>query len=318
MRIVTKVSLLFFSLLLISLVVGTAYAGNNAILPKPQKISKHVYAWIGPHGGPSPANKGYRMNLAFVVGEDSVAVLDSGYYPKMAEDIIRHVKTITEKPIKYVINTNSQPDRFYGNAAFHKLGIKTYAHAKEIKRMQENANNYALMHEMVMKFKDAKLPEPAQHAITKTARFDLGGGVVLDVSYYKAGHTPAPLVVSITSDNVVYAGDILYSGRMLAIVPGGSIKQWRETFDYLKKYKDAIFIPGHGKPAKLSAFMKSTYEYLTLLDTHMSKMVEEGVDMQDAMSKLDQSNYAYLANYKQLAGKNANRAYQEAERASFE
>jgi len=305
------------TLVLFVMLSGYGYAGNNSILPAPKQVSKHVFAWIGPHEGPNVKNKGYRMNMAFVVGKHSVAVLESGYYPEMAEAMITHIKAITDKPIKYVINSNSQPDRFYGNAAFHKRGIKTYAHAEEIKRMNANANNYALMHEMVMKFKNARLPEPAQNAINKPVSFDLGGGVVIDVSFHKAAHTPLPLIVHVKSDNVVYAGDILYSGRLLAIVNGGNIKQWRETFNYLKKYKDATFIPGHGQPAKLSAFEKSTYEYLTLLDLHMSKMLEEDIDMQDAMKRLDQSTYSYLENYKQLAGKNANRAYQEAERAAF-
>ena len=296
----------------------TASAQFKNILPKPEQISKHVYAWIGPYGGPSVNNKGYRMNLAFVVGKDAVAVLDTGYYPAMAEEMINHIRAITSNPIKYAINTNSQPHRFYGNAAFHKRGIRTYAHAEEINRMKANANNYALMQENVMKFRNVKLPEVAQHAITKPVTFDLGGGVIVKLDFHQGAHTPLPLIINIPADKVVYAGDVLYGDRLLAIVPGGNIKQWIKTYDYMKKYGDSTFIPGHGKPAKLSAFDKPTYSYLVMLDKYMSKAVDDGVEMQDAINRLDQSKFSYLENYTALFGRNANLAYQEAERAAFE
>ncbi len=296
---------------------SAASAFEGKILPKPEKVSEHVYAWIGPFGGPNVKNKGYRMNMAFVVGKDAVAVIDTGFYPAMAEEMISHIKAITKKPIKYAINTNSQAHRMYGNAAFHKRGIPTYAHEKEIRRMQENANNYALLHEMVMKFKNSKLPELAQHAITKPMKMDLGGGVVLDVDFYKASHTPMSLIVNISVDNIVYAGDILFAGRLPGIVPGGNNKQWIESYDNLKKYGDVTFIPGHGTPGKLAAFKHATYDYISLLDSHMTKMLEQGVGMTDSIRRLDQSAFSDLANYKDLAGRNANLAYQEAEIAAF-
>jgi len=289
------------------------------ILPKPEKISKHVYAWIGPYGGPNIKNKGYRMNLAFVVGENSVAVLESGYYPKMAKEMIGRIREITRLPISYVINSNSQPDRFLGNDVFKRAGAKIVASKKEAQRMEENGNNYAMMLETIMKFKqsDIKLPAPPDVQLTAGTKLDLGGGVVIDIHLHKAAHTPAPLIVNIPIDNTVYAGDILYSGRLISITPGGNIKEWKETYSYLKRFKNATFIPGHGKPAKLSGFEKSTYQYLDLLDTHMSKMVDNGVDIQDAIRRLDQSAFSYLENYKNLAGRNASRAYLEAESAAF-
>jgi len=313
------INVLVFGLSLFGLNQYSA-AQKYKILPKPEQISKHVYAWIGPHGGPSVKNKGYRMNMVFVVGTKSVAVLDSGYYPAMAKEMIAHIKDITPLPIKYVINSNSQPDRYLGNDAFREIGAEIVTSEKEALRMKENGNNYAMMLEMVMKFKekDIKLPEKPSRIISRNTTLDLGGGVKLDIHLHKAGHTPQPLIVHVTSDNTVYAGDILYSGRLLAVVPGGNIKQWKETYMYLKRFKNATFVPGHGKPAKLSVFEKPTYKYLSLLDAHMSKMVDAGIDIQDAIRRLDQSEFSYLVNYKELAGRNAHSAYLEAELAAFD
>ena len=260
------------------------------------------------------------MYMAFVVGGNSIAVIDTGYYPEMANEMIRHIKEISSLPIRYVINSNSQPHRYLGNDAFRAAGAKIITSKKEAQRTQQNGNNHAMMLEMVFKFKqsDIQLPKPPDLLLKSETKLDLGAGVILDIQLFKAAHTPAPLIISIPKDNVVYAGDILYSGRLLAIVPGGNVKEWKETFEYLKRFKGATFIPGHGKPAKLSAFEKSTYQYLDLLDTQMSKMIEEGVDIQDAIKQLDQSAFSYLENYHELSGRNAHRAYLEAERAAFE
>ncbi|VAW91091.1 SoxH protein, homolog [hydrothermal vent metagenome] len=295
-------------------------AENFKILPKPEKISKHVYAWIGPYGGPNVENKGYRMNLAFVVGTKSIAVLDSGFYPAMASEMIAHIKTISPLPVKYVINSNSQPDRFLGNDVFRKTGAVIITSPKEAERMEENGNNYAMMLEMRMKFKpdDIKLPEHPTRIITQKTDLDLGGGVTVTLHMYKAAHTPQPLIVHIPGDKVVYAGDILYSGRMLSVVEGSNIRQWIQTYDYLRRFTGDTFIPGHGKPGPLSAFEKSTYQYLLLLDAHMTKMVAEEKGMQEAILRLDQSSFSKLENYKDLAGRNAHRAYLEAELAAFD
>ncbi len=308
-----------YALIIFLLVINTTSASATSILPAPKQISKHVYAWIGPHGGPSVDNKGYRMNMGFVVGDSAVAVLDTGFYPKMAEEMVTHIRNITKKPIKYAINTNSQPDRFFGNEVYKKLGTRIISHPSEIKRMQENTSNYMAFIENSMKFKEGSLNSPVlpDYPVQENTIINLGGSVTLEIDMHKAAHTPSPLIVYVRSDNVVYAGDILYSGRLLAIVPGGNIKQWMETFNYLKKFKNATFIPGHGDPKPLAFFIKPTYEYLKLLDSYMSAKVEEGIDMQDAIDKLDQSEFSYLENFKDLSGRNANRAYQEAENAAF-
>ena len=290
----------------------------KAILPPPQKISAHVYAWIGPHGGPTKENQGYRMNMGFVVGGKAVAVLETGYTEAMAKEMLAHIAKITKLPVKYAINSNSQPDRFFGNEVFRKQGATIIAHAQEAERMAQTGGDLASGIERALGLPDGSVtpPGPPDKAITEDMRIDLGG-VVLNVRHFGAAHTPAPLVVHVPADNVVYAGDILYSGRLLAIIPGGNAKAWMGTFDALKTFGNATFIPGHGKPGKLGAFKFSTRDYLALLNDHMAKMVEEGVGMDDAIKGLDQSKFSRLENFEELAGRNASWVYLEREAEAF-
>ena len=78
------------------------------------------------------------MNMGFVVGGETVAVIDSGYTDDMATQMLRQIRTITQKPVRYVVNTNSQPHRFMGNATFEDAGAVSIAAAEAAERMQRD------------------------------------------------------------------------------------------------------------------------------------------------------------------------------------
>jgi glyoxylase-like metal-dependent hydrolase (beta-lactamase superfamily II) len=124
--------------------------------------------------------------------------------------------------------------------------------------------------------------------------------------------------VEVVQDKLVYTGDILYADRLLAVIEESNVKRWLDAYERLKQFGDVLFVPGHGQPGKLSTFDFSTRQYLALLLDHMNKMVEEGVDAQDAINRLDQSRFSKLANFEELAGRNASWTYLQREAAGFE
>jgi glyoxylase-like metal-dependent hydrolase (beta-lactamase superfamily II) len=297
----------------------TAFATSPSILPPPQKLSEHVYAWIGPLDGPSKENKGYRMNMAFVVGTQAVAVLDTGYTVAMAEEMLAHIRKITDAPVKYAVDTNSRPDRFMGNPAFRAAGARIIAHELTAKNMAAQAGSFATGIERILELKagSVKIPQDPDQIITQKIQLDLGG-VSVTLENLGPAHTPAQLVAHIVEDNMVYTSDLLFADRLPAIIPDSNVASWVKTFDKLKQYGNATFIPGHGKPGPLSSFDFPTRQYLSLLLNHMNKMVEQGVDVQDAIKRLDQSKFSKLANFDLLAGRNASWTYLEREAAAFE
>jgi len=309
----------FFTTAAILLFSLSVSAKEPSILPPPEKLSKHVYAWIGPLDGPSKENNGYRMNMAFVVGKEAVAVLDTGYTEAMAKAMLAHIAKITEAPVKYAVNTNSRPDRFMGNPAFRAAGARIIAYELTAKNMASQAGNFATGIERILELKEGtvKIPQAPDQIITEKIQLDLGG-VSVTLQNLGPAHTPAQLVAYIAADSMVYTSDLLYADRLLAVIPDGNTESWIKGFDKLKQYGDATFIPGHGKPGPLSYFDFPTRQYLSLLLNHMNKMVEEGVDVQDAINRLDQSRFSKLANFDLLAGRNASWTYLEREAASFE
>jgi len=280
------------------------------ILPAPQKLSEHVYAWIGPLDGPSEENRGFRMNMAFVVGHSAVAVIDTGYTSAMAEEMLAYIRAITPKPIRYAINTNSQPHRYFGNDVFREQGAEIIAHVNAVKRMNEMGGRFSTAVENILKLKPSSLalPKDPTKPIDADVALDLGG-IEIVVRSVGPTHTRSQLVVEILSDNIIYASDILYSGRLLAVLSDSDIINWLQAFRQLKRHEGVLMIPGHGQPEKITAFIKPTESYLLLLKTHMLQAIDEMMDMQDAIDSLDQSAYSMLVNFEQLAGRNASWAY---------
>jgi glyoxylase-like metal-dependent hydrolase (beta-lactamase superfamily II) len=233
--------------------------------------------------------------------------------------MLQYIRGISSLPVKYAINTNSQPHRYFGNSVFKRAGAQIIAHPAEVARMSRLGDGFADSIERILALPQGSVRPPVlpQRLVTDATSLELGG-VTLNIRHHGASHTPASLVVSVVQDNVVCAGDILYAGRLLAVLPDSNVRQWLATYESLKAYGDALFIPGHGRPARLESFDSPTYFYLKLLHMHMVRSLEANLEAQDAIGSLDQSAYSDLVLYQELAGRNASRAYLQAERAFFE
>lgn len=291
-----------------------------ADLPPPRQMAPHSYAWIGPYGPPARDNHGFRMNLGFVVGSEAVAVIDSGYSSGMAREMLAHIRDVTDLPVRYVINTNSQPHRILGNAVFRDQGAEIIAASEAVPRMLEEGPAMADTAERILELPDDSIQPPSRPdmSLEETAEIDLGE-IALEITPVGTAHTAGSLIVRVPADKVIYAGDVLYAGRLLAVLPVSHVGDWIAAFNQLRNYpEDTLFVPGHGKPGKLSAFVAPTYDYLVTLKEHMDDAVDAGTPMQDAIDSLDQSAWNHLADFESLSGRNAHRAYLEREAAAFE
>lgn len=160
-------------------------------------------------------------------------------------------------------------------------------------------------------------PGVPNRALQETTELNLGS-VTLRAIPVGTAHTAGSMVVEVVEDRVVYAGDVLYGGRLLAVLPVSRADGWIAAFNGLRAFEDALFVPGHGEPGKLTDFESSTYRYLTTLMAHMDDAVDQGTDLQEAIGSMDQSDWQHLADFDALAGRNAHQTYLEREAAAFE
>ncbi len=294
-------------------------AAAEGPLPAPVQVSEHAWAWIGPYGAPSRENQGYRMNLGFVVGSEAVAVIDTGYGDPMAKAMLAQIAKVTDRPVRYAINTNSQPHRVLGNAVLRAAGAEIIAGAPAVPRIAGQGAEMAAAAEAVLGLEPGGITPPGQpeRPIDATTELVLGG-VTLRVIPVGTAHTEGSLVVEVVEDRLVFAGDVLYGGRLLAVLPVSRTDGWITAFEGLKAFGEARFVPGHGEVGALAEFEQPTYAYLRTLKAHMDEAVEAGTGLQEAIGSLDQSPWADLADFDALAGRNAHQTYLEREAAAFE
>ena len=286
-------------------------------LPPPAKLSPSSWAWIGPYGPPTKENGGFRMNMGFVVGGEAVAVIDSGYTDDMAAQMLQAIRSITQKPVRYVVNTTSQPHRFMGNATFEEVGAVTIAAVEAAERMQRDgaAFGQAVEHTLERPPGSVRLPGKPRRLVSEGGKeiVDLGGGVSLEIVHLGAAHTRGSLILSVRPDQVTFAGDILYGGRLPAILPEGNIGGWLSAYHRLASIDARRFVPGHGTPAPLREFAHPTLDYLRALKAHMDKQAKAGANIGPAVDTFDASPWRSLENFAELTRRNAYNAFLESE-----
>jgi hypothetical protein len=107
-------------LLTLLMLAGPALAEGSA-LPV-QEVAPGLFVHAGAVQLMSAQNMGAIANVGFVVGEEGVAIVDTGGSVAQGEALLKAVRAVTDKPISYVINTHMHPDHVFGNAAFQGSG----------------------------------------------------------------------------------------------------------------------------------------------------------------------------------------------------
>ena len=117
-------------------------------------------------------------------------------------------------------------------------------------------------------------------------------------------------------EKILIAGDIAFHQRLLGIFPDTEVAGWIESFQRMTALEPEIVIPGHGAPTNVDTLNKETLGYLRYLTAEIERILDEDGDLSDAYA-IDQSAYAHLDTFEELAVKNAGRLYQTMEMEYF-
>lgn len=271
------------------------------------RVADNIYALVGDLGQRSPQNLGHNMTSGFIVAAEGVIVIDSGGSRANAEAIHAAIRKVSDKKIIYAINTGGQDHRWFGNDYFRKQGAKIVAADSTAKDMRARGLEQIERIKPLLgdQFAGTQLVYPDT---TFAQRMTLPvRGVTIELIYTGGAHTPGDLLVWLPQYSVVFAGDTVFTERMLGIQPG-SAGRWIKSLEYLRDtLQPRVVVPGHGKVTDMKQTLRDSYDYLLFLRSAVTKRFADGAfDPVEASQNLDQSRFSYLKNYEDLGMRSRN------------
>ena len=230
-------------LLLTLFISSISFSQNDEVKIETTKLSNHVYMLVGQGG-----------NMGVSVGEDGVFVIDD-QYEQLTPRIIESIRKLSDKPIKFLVNTHWHGDHTGGNVNMVKEGATILAHDNVRKRLEAPTRDGNMR------------PKEALPMITFNDRLHIHiNGEDVNVFHAEHAHTDGDALLYFTKSNVLHTGDTFFNKRYpyIDLNSGGSINGYIEVF---KKVKDLInddtkIIPGHGPLSN----KKDYVAYLNMLE----------------------------------------------------
>jgi quinoprotein relay system zinc metallohydrolase 2 len=247
------------------------------------EVAPGVFVHQGRYELQSPQNKGDMANASVVVGDDAVAVIDTLGSASAGRALRNSIRAVTDKPIKYVINTHMHPDHVFGNTAFKEDNPAFVANHKLARGLAARADRYVAMNKQMMgadAFQGSEAILPTL-SVDDVLTLDLGGRP-LRLETQRTAHTDNDLTITDTATDTLFLGDLLFSAHVPTL--DGSIKGWLALIDDLKTRKVARVIPGHGPHAmELPAALEPEQRYLAAIATDVRELIKEGKTLEDTI-----------------------------------
>ncbi|TCO70322.1 MBL fold metallo-hydrolase [Rhodovulum euryhalinum] len=286
---------------------------QSVLYSKPVEVIPNVFSAIGATAPPTYENAGHNNNLSFIVTGDGVIVVNGGANAKLAEALHAEIKAVTDQPVRLVINENGQGHAMLGNSYWAAQGVDILGHVEAKKVFEDNA--FQILEGMKRYAKEnAEGTEAVGPNLTFEDRHDIEmGGMKIEVLYLGPAHSEGDVSVWLPEQKLVIAGDIAFHERMPPIFSETCTSCWIETWETAFEPLGALYvIPGHGHPTNMAQVRRFTHDYLVYLRGKIGAHLDAGGTLDDAYY-VDQSPYARLDTFEELATKNAGIVFTEME-----
>lgn len=256
-------------------------AQMNEVVIKTEKITDNIYMLKG-RGG----------NIAIYVGYEEVFMIDDQFAP-LSSKIIKAIKNITSKPIKYLVNTHWHGDHTGGNLNMQKEGATIVSHTNVRKRMSEA--------KVIRGKKRPASPKKALPIITftKDLNFYIDDEEIL-VAHIHNAHTDGDAIIYFTKSNILHVGDAYFQGKFpyIDLNSGGSILGYIKGIEKMLMLadEDTKIIPGHGNVSN----KKELRVYLKMLQDLTSK-IKEAINKGKTIEEV-KNNTTITEKYKEFSG----------------
>lgn len=279
------------------------------------KVNDRIHALLGPMEMPTKKNQGYMVNSVLLIGDTGAIVIDTGLSDEIGTMLAGHFAKLTDKPIKYVINTHHHGDHTLGNAAFPGAKFLSSEICRQL--MLEDGPTWVSILESLneRKFPNTKII-PADITYPKNSRTELTlAGIKMVFWVPEAAHTPGDMMIWLPDDQVLLSGDVLVN-QVTPSFRDAKLKEWINTLAEVQNLPIKTIVPGHG-PLMSKEQAATMHQRMVGLYDGITAGVKDGLTDSEIRQKLDLGEWKELHNFDEQMGNNINRAFLEIEADNF-
>ena len=268
-------------------------------------------------------------NSLVIVNDDHVMLVDTSVTPAAARGLVEGIKTLTDRPVRYVINSHYHFDHAHGNQIFGD-GVEIVGHEfiramllsdvldqrtnrsfsegipAQIEQMRaqlggttdptERARLETQLRVREAHWEALQEVRPTPPNVTFRDRMTLvKGGREVQVHFLGRGHTGGDTMVYLPAERIVFTGDF-FEGRpgagVIAYMGDAYVEEWPASLDRLKALEFDIVVPGHGLPFGEREQIDHLQAYLRDLNSQVTALHAQNVSAEDAVGQVDLSAHA--------------------------
>ena len=262
-------------------------------------------------------------NTPIIINDADVMVVDSHITPASARVLLEELKTITDKPVRFVVNTHYHFDHSHGNQIFgadvaiigHEFTRlmllsnvrerRTYrsftanlpAELADLERRigetspgperQELEDQLYVQQNYAAELKEVE-PTPPNLTL-RTMMTIYRGSREIQLHFFGRGHTGGDVVVYLPQERIICTGDLVTGG--VSYMGDGHVDEWTNTLDRLLALDFETVLPGHGAPFTGRQPIENFRGYLTDLWGQVSRLHNEGVSPEEAAKRVDMTSH---------------------------
>ena len=312
-------------------VFSTQWQTRGAVLQSPDGSPSHRFEELadGVYFAIGTGSMIVMSNSLVIINDDHVMLVDTSVSPAAARGLVEGIKTLTDKPIRYVFNTHYHFDHAHGNQIFgddveiigHDFvrtmlssdvltqrtnrsfteGIPAEIEQKKTRIGQTTDTAEREQMEMQLRIQEAHWealqetrPTPPNVTYSDTMTLVKGGREV-QLHFPGRGHTGGDTLVFLPEERIVFTGDFFVGrpgGGGLPYMGDGYVEEWPASLDRLMTLDFDIMVPGHGLPFGEREQIDNLQAYLRDLNTQVTSLHAQGVSAQDAAARVDLSDHA--------------------------
>lgn len=278
------------------------------------KLSEHAYAYTA-EGDP---------NTGIIIGDDAVMVIDTQATPVMAQDVIRRIREVTDKPIKYILLSHYHAVRVLGASAYEAEGAEHIIASEDTRDLIVERGQFDKDSEIGRFPRLFQNVESVPDGLTwPTMTFNKKmtlwlGKLEVQILQLGRGHTKGDTVAWLPQEKILFAGDLVEFGAT-PYAGDAYFKDWPQTLDNLAALKPEKLVPGRGAalqtPEQVQEGLAGTRAFISELYESVKASAAQGEDLRKVyeatFAKL-QPKYGQWVIFNHCMPFDVTRAYDEA------